>query len=306
MSRHDPEEVRARLAGRQVIASVSGGKDSAAMSLYLTELGIDHRRVFLDTGWEHADTYDYLRGELTRVVGPITEIRGDRTMVELIRKKGIFPRRTVRFCTQELKVRPMQKYLAGLVEAGEDLINAVGIRAGESEARSRMSEWEWSDGFDCETWRPLIAWSEAEVIEMHHRHGLRPNPLYLRGATRVGCWPCIFARKDEIRNVAETDPTRIDLIRGLERELQDGLTARREARGEAGNPNGAIPTFFQGQGRETRHNGQRGEQIGIPIDRMVAWARTLRGGTVDDRQIQLIPTDGGCMRWGLCETQEDT
>ena len=28
------------------------------MSLWLTEQGIEHDRVFLDTGWEHADTYD--------------------------------------------------------------------------------------------------------------------------------------------------------------------------------------------------------------------------------------------------------
>lgn len=41
-----------RIAGRRVVASVSGGKDSGAMSLYLTELGIEHDRVFMDTGWE--------------------------------------------------------------------------------------------------------------------------------------------------------------------------------------------------------------------------------------------------------------
>ena len=47
-------------AGRRVIASISGGKDSAAMSLWLTE----HDRVFADTGWEYEATYEYLRGPL--------------------------------------------------------------------------------------------------------------------------------------------------------------------------------------------------------------------------------------------------
>lgn len=42
------------------ILSVSGGKDSAATSLHLTERGIDHWRVFADTGWEHPATYDPL------------------------------------------------------------------------------------------------------------------------------------------------------------------------------------------------------------------------------------------------------
>ena len=34
-------ELATKLAGRRVIASVSGGKDSAALSLWLTEQGID-------------------------------------------------------------------------------------------------------------------------------------------------------------------------------------------------------------------------------------------------------------------------
>jgi hypothetical protein len=96
-------DLTVKLAGRRVVASVSGGKDSAAMSFWLTEQGIEHDRVFCDTGWEHTKTYDYLRGELTSVIGPIVEIRGDLLMPDLVRKKGMFPSRTRRFCTEELK-----------------------------------------------------------------------------------------------------------------------------------------------------------------------------------------------------------
>lgn len=187
------KELIDRIAGRRVVASISGGKDSAAMSLWLTEQGIDHDRVFLDTGWENELTYTYLRGPLTALLGPIVELRGPLLMEELIRKKGMFPSRVRRFCTQELKVKPMQRYLSARIDGGEDMINAVGIRAAESEARSRMPEWEWQDGFDCEVWRPLLRWSEQDVIDIHRRHGLAPNPLYLLGASRVGCWPCIYA-----------------------------------------------------------------------------------------------------------------
>ena len=87
-------------------------------------------------------------------------------------------------------------------------------------------EWEQADGFDCETWRPLLAWTLDDVIAIHRRHGLAPNPLYLAGASRVGCWPCIYARKDEIRHVADTDPARIDLIRSLEAELSASASKR--------------------------------------------------------------------------------
>ena len=278
--------IHERIAGRRVVASISGGKDSAAMSLYLKELGIEHDRVFMDTGWEHAKTYDYLRGELARVIGPVTEIRGDRTMVELVKHKGMFPGRLRRFCTQELKVFPMQRHLASL---NTETINAVGIRAAESANRAAMPEWEWSEGFDCEVWRPLIAWSEQDVIAIHKRHGLAPNPLYLMGATRVGCWPCIYARKAEIKLIADTDPERIVTIRAMEAEVGDAMQARADAKGTT---LATRPAWFA----------SRLGRVGVdPIDKVVEWSRTSHGG----RQFEMYaadPADAGCMRWGMCET----
>jgi 3'-phosphoadenosine 5'-phosphosulfate sulfotransferase (PAPS reductase)/FAD synthetase len=47
----------------------------------------------------------------------------------------MFPSRTKRFCTEELKVFPMQAHLTQLIDNGEDIVNAVGIRAEESAAR---------------------------------------------------------------------------------------------------------------------------------------------------------------------------
>jgi 3'-phosphoadenosine 5'-phosphosulfate sulfotransferase (PAPS reductase)/FAD synthetase len=293
-------EIKERLAGRRVIASISGGKDSAAMSLYLRELEIEHDRVFLDTGWEHEATYEYLRGELTRVIGPIVELRGDLLMPDLVRKKGMFMSRTRRFCTEELKVKPMQRYISARVEAGEDVVNAVGIRHEESAARSTALEWEWSPGFDCEVWRPLIHWSEQDVIDIHRRHGLRPNPLYLLGASRVGCWPCIFARKAEIRFVADNDPGRIDLIRALEVEVGQAAAARAERKGETLE---SPPHFFQAPiGRRKDADGKT-IHVGTcwPIDKVVQWSRTAHGG----RQFELFAppaSEVGCLRWGLCET----
>lgn len=309
-----------RISGRRVVASVSGGKDSAAMSLYLTELGIDHDRVFMDTGWEHPDTYAYLRGELTRVIGPIVEISAPLKMVDLIRKRGMFPWKRRRFCTEELKVFPMQRYMNALVAEGHDCINAVGIRRAESEARSKLSEWEWSEGFDCEVWRPLISWSEQDVIDIHTRHGLPPNPLYLRGAARVGCYPCIYARKGEIKLIAEQDPWRIDEIRALEGEVSAAQRARRSRRLAVYQEKGAEGLNlvdrkalldehgnvkpFQASSWFQAPIGDGGECW--PIDRVVEWSRTMRGGRVEDKQVELFAqADEGCMRWGLCETAGD-
>jgi 3'-phosphoadenosine 5'-phosphosulfate sulfotransferase (PAPS reductase)/FAD synthetase len=278
-------DIKSKISGKRVVASISGGKDSAAMSLYLTELGIEHDRVFMDTGWEHDDTYAYLRGPLADKIGPIQWLRPKLQMEELVLKKGMFPSRLRRYCTQELKVFPMRDHLRSLQDAGHEIINTVGIRAGESEARSKMPEWEWQDGFDCEVWRPLIRWSEQDVIDIHRRHGLPPNPLYLRGAERVGCWPCIYARKDELRLIADTDPTRIDKIRSLENLVT--LKAREKYQGNE------TRAWFQDR------SGGTGDVW--PIDKVVEWSRTAQGG----RQFELFAAEGrdaGCMRWGLCET----
>jgi len=288
-----------KLAGRRVVASISGGKDSAAMSLYLHELGIEHDRVFLDTGWEHPATYAYLRGPLTQKLGPILELRAPLLMEELILKKGMFPSRMRRFCTQELKVKPMQRYLRQRVDAGEDVINTVGIRAAESESRSQMPEWEWQDGFDCEVWRPLIRWTDEDVIAIHKRHGLSPNPLYLAGASRVGCWPCIYARKSEIRLIAESDPARIVRLRVLE-EAITSAASQREAR--EGRELKNARTWFHNPTSRRSGDGQRD---GSPwsIDKVVEWAKTIRGGKEEDRQENLFASiNDGCMRWGLCDT----
>jgi 3'-phosphoadenosine 5'-phosphosulfate sulfotransferase (PAPS reductase)/FAD synthetase len=286
-------ELVAKIAGRRVVASVSGGKDSAAMSLWLTEQGIDHDRVFCDTGWEAQETYDHLR-YLAERLGSIHWLRGERQMEELVEHKGMFPGRTRRFCTEELKVKPLIAYLNARVDAGEDIINAVGIRAGESAARANMPEWEWAKDFDCEVWRPLIRWTEQEVIDIHTRHQLRPNPLYLAGASRVGCFPCIFARKAEVRLIADKYPDQIVRIRTLESRVQAAALSRHKARGEIGlyNP----PTFFQAPNRNAE-----GKRPRMPIDGVVAWSRTARGG----RQAELFAggsAEEGCMRWGLCET----
>ena len=315
METHDIDKLRARIGDRLVIASVSGGKDSTAMCLYLRELGIPYRAINIDTGWEHADTDHYVREVLPAFIGPIETIAADvkvrpsaaadveriekalgrpSQMVRLILNKGTFPGRERRFCTEQLKIFPIRDYIAAL---GEDVINCTGIRADESAARALMPEWEeWPAG-DCEQWRPLIDWSGQDVVDIHKRHGVPPNPLYLRGAHRVGCWPCIYARKSEIRNMSETDPARVDLLELLEDTLTGIVQEKQIQRG--------VPLSRRGWFRNPTpiRDPETGKRKGDPwpIRRVVEWAKTKRGG----KQYELFAPparEWGCMRWGVCDT----
>ncbi len=310
-------ELRDRIAGRRVVASVSTGKDSVAADLWLTEQGIEHERVFLDTRWENKAVREHLE-YLRETLGPITELSGPLGMVDLIRKKGMFPSRARRFCTEELKTFPAQRYFNARAEAGDECINVVGIRRAESQARASVPEWEWQKDWDIEVWRPLVDWSLDDVIAIHQRHGIKPNGLYLLGMDRVGCWPCINSNKGEIRKIAEMDPGKIDEIRALEAEIGIKARARYDARVtkfESGgidvltkrerefmfDDHGALkpfspPAFFQSPLKD---------EGGWPIDRVVEWSRTKFGGRDFDAQMDLLNFGGindGCMRWGMCET----
>lgn len=81
-----------------IVASVSGGKDSAAMCLHLQEtIGYKNlKRVFADTGWEHEFTYKYVREVLTPRLGPIDTVGYPGGMPALVKSKQMFPSRLKR------------------------------------------------------------------------------------------------------------------------------------------------------------------------------------------------------------------
>ncbi len=188
------------------------------MALWLTELGIQFRAVFADTGWEHQSTIEYVTGSLPKALGCQVEVvRSDLDMIGWIRRLGMFPSRTRRWCSDRLKRRPIRSVLDEY--RSMDPISSTGVRAEESRARASMSQWERERDW-YEVWRPIFLWPVSEVYAIHARHGVTLNPLYTSlGASRVGCWPCVMADLSSLALVAETDAARIDTIRELEVEL---------------------------------------------------------------------------------------
>jgi len=285
---------------RPLIVSMSGGKDSTAMALWLIEQGLQERCtfVFADTQWEHPDLYDYIDKILEPKIGQIHRVTSKKYpggMKDMVRQKGAFPSRMIRFCTEHLKVNPLREFFADFRErTGLDPISCVGIRAAESKRRSKMEMWDDGGPLKCDTWRPLITWLVDDVIAIHNRHNIPPCSLYLRDnhpAQRVGCYPCIMSRKDEILAVAEQDPWRIDEIRELEADVTQVMKDKLAEKGETLESMGRTPPgYFQAR------SGRAGKCW--PIDKVVEWSRTSRGG----KQFEMFHTsEPGCQMWGLCD-----
>lgn len=122
---------------------------------------------------------------------------------------GGMPTRQARFCTEELKIQVSQQKVLdiALSEFDGEVINWSGVRSEESEKRSKYkwySEDPRGDGF-LFTFLPVHKFTEVDIFAMHKYLGIKPNPLYLKGAKRVGCWPCIMSNKEEIRQFSQDE-----------------------------------------------------------------------------------------------------
>lgn len=277
----------------ELVVSVSGGKDSTAMLLKCLEAGFRVHAVFADTGWEHPLTYEYLDYLQLKTGVQIHRVGVDGGILAKIRDRAGFPARMQRWCTRELKVEPIKAFHEKIAhEHQTDTISVVGIRAEESEARSQMAEFEWCPSWQGYVWRPMLNMTVTGVLNIHNAYGVKVNPLYQLGFSRVGCFPCIYQTKEEIRLLAENFPERIALIRQLENEITE-LRAKRNQE-TPGRYKWPEATFFQAKEKD-----DQGNWAPMPIDKVVAWSKTTRGG----RQLPLIQEqpEGGCFRWGLCD-----
>ena len=247
----------------RVIVSYSGGKDSQACLIWaVNKYGKDKvEAVFCDTGWEHPDTYTHIESVISQMGIKFTTIKGKYDFVSLAKYKKRFPSTNARFCTEELKVKPMIDWV---LQQKDSLIIIQGIRSGESIARKEMDTEcmyfknyfeplpngrkysyrskevvEWCKLYDASILRPIKDWSAQDVIDCILNAGQKPNPLYYQGFSRVGCFPCIMCRHSEIRLIAEHHPDMIKRLIDAEQSL-----GGRETRGSSFFPPTYIPKRF--------------------------------------------------------------
>lgn len=133
--------------------------------------------------------------------------------------KRRFASTTVRFCTEFLKLHPLSEWVRDNCEI-ESTIRVSGMRSQESAARALREPFQPDGWTGCMLWLPIKDWLHDDVFAIHQKYGVPPNPLYKMGFGRVGCFPCIMARKEELVQLSTRfDGLAMTDLRNMERRV---------------------------------------------------------------------------------------
>lgn len=214
---------------RRHIVNISGGKDSAALALHLKmnypEIPAEY--VFCDTKCELPETYDFLE-KLQRLLGKeIKRINAfnylnveekDRNPFEIFLNEiysGFLPSPRSRWCTGDLKIRPLEKYLEGTTA-----ISYIGIRGDEDREGYRGK-------------KPPVFSQKQNIIPVYPfrddnigidevRDILEDTglgwPDYYKWRSRSGCYFCFYQQVGEWQALKENHPDLFEMAKKYERK----------------------------------------------------------------------------------------
>lgn len=228
---------------KKIIVPVSGGKDSQlCLALALEHYPKDKIvAVHQSTGYDHPLTYKHLdwMEEFYGIKIEYTQSDKYKDVFDLIEKQQYFPNNVARSCTGELKQVPFGKWLIAndFLKEGDCLI-WMGMRADESTARSSkygdlndydifsLSDLSGKYGKKFEkvcVSLPIVSFTEKQVFEELEKRGHKVNELYAKGAARVGCFPCLLAKKADWEMAAKDETGREHIKKLI--ELEDKFVA---------------------------------------------------------------------------------
>jgi hypothetical protein len=170
------------------ILAVSGGKDSAALAVYLKDKIPDLEYVFLDTGHELPETYEFLN-RMRAILGiEIVTLKSKRDFDLWLRIfNGCLPSPQNRWCTKLLNLVPYEHYIGDEHTRSYIALRADEDRAGYISHRQNVV--------------PMYPFIEdglirSDIIEILEESGLG-LPTYYSWRSRSGCYFCFFQRRSE-------------------------------------------------------------------------------------------------------------
>lgn len=191
------------------ILSLSGGKDSTALALFMRDQVPEMEYVFCDTDKELTETYEYLNrveAFLGKKIVRLSAKIGFDHWLEVF--GGYLPSPQMRWCTKYLKLKPFEEYV------GEDpVISYVGIRADEDRVGYISTKPNIKAVFPFKD----AGIDYAGVMRILEESGIGLPPYLKWGRTHSGCYFCFFQRSIEWVRLLETHPDQFDQAQAYEK-----------------------------------------------------------------------------------------
>lgn len=214
------------------LLGLSGGKDSAALAVYMRErypeLPIEY--FFTDTGEELPEVYEFL-GRLEGYLGkPITYLNSGKTFDYWLKAFNHFlPSQQCRWCTQKMKIEPFKAWIRPSLDAGETVVNYVALRIDEPGRTGLISN---TPNLRVELPFRVDGIDKAGVMNILKNAGLG-LPKYYEWRSRSGCGFCFYQQKIEWVGLLEHHPEIFERAMKLEKTAIDGGTPFTWSQGES-------------------------------------------------------------------------
>jgi hypothetical protein len=178
------------------ILSMSGGKDSTALAIYMRDRVSEMEYVFCDTDKELRETYEYLNrveAFLGKKIVRLNARAGFDHWWEVF--GGYLPSPQMRWCTKMLKLRPFEEYV------GENpVISYVGLRADEDRVGYISTKPNITAVYPFKE----AGINYSGVMKILEDSGIGFPPYLRWGRTHSGCFFCFFQRPIEWVRLLET------------------------------------------------------------------------------------------------------
>ncbi len=199
--------------GVRHILGLSGGKDSTALAVLMHSRVPEMEYFFCDTGKELQETYSYLDRIKARLGIKIEYLSSERGFDHWLNVYGgLLPSPNMRWCTKQLKIAPIEKFIGD-----DNAVSYVGIRADENRAGYISSKPNIRAAFPFKE-EGLV---KADIIRLLEDSGIG-LPSYYKWRTRSGCFFCFFQRKYEWVRLSEEHPDLFAQAVSYEQSHTDG------------------------------------------------------------------------------------
>ncbi|RYZ90100.1 MAG: phosphoadenosine phosphosulfate reductase [Proteobacteria bacterium] len=212
---------------------MSGGKDSAALAIYMRDRVPEMQYFFCDTGEELPETYEYLSMLEIYLGKPINRLNPDRDFKHYlslyspggardaetgIPEEPYLPSQRMRWCTAMLKLKPFEKWVDESF-SGCHIRSYIAIRADEDR------EGYISHRANIEAVYPFkdTGYRKDDIFRVLEESGVG-YPKYYEWRTRSGCYFCFFQRKAEWIGLKERHPDLFEKAKQYEKVVRDQQT----------------------------------------------------------------------------------